>query len=136
MNGISIANLYEYKLWFIIDCGAIVSLTWIKGGDNQIYSSEGLPLEINVTMEVEDLYPTSMSSKIMTYVKYNRNLLCFLENMAGVSVTQLSAKTFKARIKNAFTGYGQKVRDFVTLRSQRNTATDIYTKLTGAIMRV
>ena len=96
MNGISVANLYEYKLWFIIDCGAIVSLTWIKGGDNQIYSSEGLPLEINVTMEVEDLYPTSMSSKIMTYVKYNRNLLCFLENMAGVSVTQLSAKTFKA----------------------------------------
>lgn len=124
----------QYPGWFIIDCGAIVSLTWIKGGDNQLYSSEGLPLEMNVTMEVEDLYPTSMSSKIMTYVKYNRNLLCFLENMAGVSVTQLSLKSFKAKIKASFTGYGQKARDFITLRSLRNSATDMYTSIAGKIM--
>lgn len=81
----------DYPGWFTVQCGVITNLSWTRGGDAQLFSIDGLPLEIDVTMQVEDLYPIQLASKSITSIEYNYGLLTFLENLAGISVTQAEA---------------------------------------------
>lgn len=119
----------QFPGWFVIECGVIESINWIKGGDNQLWSAEGLPLEMNVTMTVRDLYPVSMSSSTLSNLKYNRGLLAYLENMAGMTTTQLSAKAFEKKIKAMAGQVKQSVTNFVSLRTFRNWTGDVWSNL-------
>ena len=77
--------------WFTINCGVIKNLSWVKGGDNSLFNTDGLPLEMNVTMQVEDLYPIQLASKNVTVLAYNYGLLSFLETMAGLTISQATS---------------------------------------------
>lgn len=82
--------MIDFPGWFRVNCGVIKELTWTKGGDASLYNIDGLPMEINVTMNVEDLYPIELASKDITVMEYNWGLLSFLENLAGLSVSQVA----------------------------------------------
>lgn len=133
-------------MWFIIQCGVITNFTWQKGGDQQLWSSENLPLEMTCTMTVEDLYPIAMSSERLTRLRYNTGLLSFLENMAGMNISQLSTTSFSNCIKQKAKLYLSKFNDggmglfgsnFLSPRSIINglhdSRTDMATKLSGNI---
>lgn len=79
----------DFPGWFRVNCGVIRNLSWTKGGDNQLWNVDGLPLEMTVTMQVEDLYPIQLASENVSVMEYNWGLLSFLENMAGLSVSQI-----------------------------------------------
>ena len=134
-------------MWFIIQCGVITNFTWQKGGDQQLWSSENLPLEMTCTMTVEDLYPIAMSSERLTRLRYNTGLLSFLENMAGMNISQLSTTSFSNCIKQKAKLYMSKFNDggmglfgsnFLSPRSIINnlhdSRTDMASKLSGGII--
>ena len=77
-------------------------MIWNKGGDNQLWSAEGLPLEMNITLTVGDLYPNLMSSEKLTRLNYNRGLLSFLENMACLNTTQIYLTILKVNTSKWF----------------------------------
>lgn len=81
----------DFPGWFRVNCGVIKSLSWTKGGDNALFNTDGLPLEMNVTMNVTDLYPIQLASENLTKLAYNYGLLSFLESMAGLTVSQANA---------------------------------------------
>lgn len=119
----------QFPGWFLIECGVIESMQWIKGGDNNLWSAENLPLEINVTLTVRDLYGVSMSSQKIGALRYNRALLGYLENMAGMTTTQLSIRSFGKRLKTEFKMRVGKLTDIV--RMPKMAANDIYVNLAG-----
>lgn len=81
----------DFPGWFRINCGVITNLSWVKGGDSLLFNIDGLPLEMTVTMQVEDLYPIQLASENVTALAYNYGLLSFLESMAGLTVSQVSS---------------------------------------------
>lgn len=83
--------MIDFPGWFRVNCGVITQLSWVKGGDTQLWNVDGLPLEMTVTMQVEDLYPIQLASENVTVMEYNWGLLSFLENMAGLSVSQVAS---------------------------------------------
>ena len=81
----------DFTGWFRINCGVIKNLSWVKGGDSLLFNIDGLPLEMTVTMQVEDLYLIQLASENVTALAYNYGLLSFLESMAGLTVSQVSS---------------------------------------------
>ena len=91
----------DFPGWFRVNCGVINNLSWVKGGDNQSWSVDGLPLEMTVTMTVEDLYPIELASENVTVLEYNWGLMSFLENMAGLTYTDvLTLNPYKSKYLN------------------------------------
>jgi len=70
----------------------VQSLTFKKGGDEDLWSLDGLPLEMTVNLSVKDLYPTLMMSRSFSMMATNIGLMGFLDNMAGLSVTDWKFK--------------------------------------------
>lgn len=120
-------------MWFIIECGCIENLSWTKGGDEQVYSNSGLPLEITASMQVRDLYPNMMSTKKARRLKYNWGLQCFLENMAGMNINELSMASLAKRVKSDLKQLGTGIRDGITFKSLRYSVGDLWTNIGGKI---
>jgi len=72
--------------WFSIDLGAITSLSLTRAPEGE-WSNDGLPLNIQVTMDIKDLYPTLMLAKEFRIMKLNKSLHTFLDNMAGLRIS-------------------------------------------------
>jgi len=108
-------------------------MTWNKGGDNQLWSCEGLPLEIDVTVSVKDLYPILMSTRLRAVLKYNRGLLAMLENMAGINTYQLSGELAKRKLNANLNNYGSGITDVMSGRSLRAGLGDIYSSFANAV---
>jgi len=81
----------NYPGMFNISCGVIKSISWVKGGSNQLWSVDRLPLELSVTIEVEDLYPTMMSSPNEDLMQYNQSLANLAASLAGITSGELGA---------------------------------------------
>lgn len=77
--------------WFETECGAISSITFKKGGDDDLWTLDNLPNEIEVTLSIVDLYPSLVSTNSFGVLAYNSGLSSFLECMAGVRFDQLNA---------------------------------------------
>ena len=75
---------------FSTDMGVCTSLTYKKGGNDKLFNKDGLPLEIEVTMSIKDLYPTLIASNSYKVLRHNQGLAGFLNNMAGLSVDRLN----------------------------------------------
>ena len=80
------------KGFFNIDMGLMTGLSITRGGECQ-WNDDGLPTQINVSMEIEDLYSTLMLSdvnanpfKSLYDVCKNTALLDYLSNMDGLNV--------------------------------------------------
>lgn len=77
---------------FSIDLGIIASLSVSKGAEGQ-WNDDGLPTQIDLSVEIKDLYSSLAMSgyddKIKNVVK-NTSYMDFLCNMAGVNIAQMS----------------------------------------------
>jgi hypothetical protein len=75
---------------FSIDMGVVSSMTYKKADDNA-WSKDGLPLELTVTLQCKDLYPAMMMSNSFQTLIANVGLLTYLENLAGLTITESKA---------------------------------------------
>lgn len=66
------------------DLGLISSMTWTKGGANNLWTKDGLPRAIDVSITISDLYPYLAMTKRLSYLSANPSYTVFLDNMAGM----------------------------------------------------
>lgn len=70
-----------------IDLGMITGFTFTRGGSNEMWTKDGLPLAISGNFSIVDLYPFLSMSKRLSYLSANPNYSVFLNNMAGLHAT-------------------------------------------------
>lgn len=69
---------------FTCDLGMVSSMTWTKGGANNLWTKDGLPRAIDVSISVTDLYPyLSMTSGIGS-LSGNPSYAVFLDSLSGM----------------------------------------------------
>lgn len=66
------------------DLALISSFTWTKGGSNSLWTKDGLPRSIDVTLTVNDLYPYLAMSKRISFLSANPSYAVFLDSMCGM----------------------------------------------------
>ena len=76
--------------FFSVDCGVITSMSINKGGTDNLWTIDGLPRLMEVTIDIQDLYPMIKQLSKISMKKYNRGLCNYLENMAGVRAEDLN----------------------------------------------
>jgi len=75
---------------FTSDLAVIQQMSWRKGGNDNLFTSDGLPLAITVDITVQDLYPNMMMSESWSQLRHNTGMHSFLDNMAGLSVERFT----------------------------------------------
>jgi len=75
---------------FTSDLAVIQNMSWRKGGNDNLFTNDGLPLAISVDISVQDLYPNMMMSESWAQLRHNSGMHSFLDNMAGLSVERFS----------------------------------------------
>lgn len=68
---------------------AVQSISFTKGGDDNNWTIDNLPLEIDVTVTLKDLYTSMPITKKYGMMSYNLGLSSFLDTMAGIRTDQL-----------------------------------------------
>jgi hypothetical protein len=71
---------------FSCDLGICESLSFVKGGSDHLWTKDGLPRQIDVTMSVKDLYPTLASSHNNKSLYLNVGMGTFLDNLAAINL--------------------------------------------------
>ena len=72
--------------YFACDLGICTDFSFTKGGSENLWTVDGLPRQIDVTMAVKDLYPVLMASKNNKSLYFNIGMGTFLDNLAGISL--------------------------------------------------
>ena len=72
--------------YFACDLGICTDFSFVKGGSENLWTVDGLPRQIDVTMAIRDLYPVLSASKNSESLYFNIGLSTFLDNLAGVSI--------------------------------------------------
>lgn len=76
------------KGWFNIDMGMIDSITVKKGGNGDMWSVDGVPLEIEVNIQLKDMYSVlAISNDTNNIILNNVGMLDFIATMAGVNIS-------------------------------------------------
>lgn len=70
--------------------GVVSSITFTKGGNDDLWTKDGLPQEIEVNLNIKDLYPSLVATKSYGVLSYNLGLASFLDTMAGIRMDQLN----------------------------------------------
>jgi hypothetical protein len=91
---------------FSCDLGICTSFSFTRGGSDRLWTASGLPREIDVTMQVKDLYPVLASSHNNKSLYCNIGMGTFLDNLASINLaasgqnidfmSQLRAKALSA----------------------------------------
>lgn len=79
--------------WFNVNCGVITSMTINKGGSDGLWTADNLPRLMEVTVEIQDLYPMMKQLSKGRMTKYNKGLCSYLENLSGVRAEDLTVGT-------------------------------------------
>jgi hypothetical protein len=66
------------------DLALITDLTWIKGGDNNLWTKDKLPRAISGSFTVTDLFPYLSMVKRLSFLSANPSFTVFLDNMSGL----------------------------------------------------
>lgn len=72
--------------YFACDLGICTDFSFVKGGSDNLWTHDGLPRQIDVTMSVKDLYPVLMASNNTRSMYFNVGMGTFLDNLAGISL--------------------------------------------------
>lgn len=72
------------------DLAAITSMDWTKGGNEQLFTKDGLPLAMTVNIQIKDLYPVLMLPRDFAHLRHNTGMHAFLDNMAGLSIERFT----------------------------------------------
>lgn len=67
------------------DMGMITNISWVRGTSQNLYSVQGIPLGIDVTVSVTDMYPAMSIASNHALLRQNIGLSAFLDNMCGLS---------------------------------------------------
>ena len=89
--------------WFNVDCGVITSMTINKGGSDNLWTADGLPRLMEVTVDIQDLYPMMKQLSKGSMTKYNKGLCSYLENLSGIRAEDLTVGTMAAMKINKIT---------------------------------
>lgn len=116
------------KGWFNCDLGMVESIDIQKGGsDGNQWSADNLPLEMDITLNVKDLYPTMMMTSKMssgTAFMNNTGLISYLNVMAGVQINEINiAGNLEAAVSSIIGGalnYPARVYNSVTHKFSNN----------------
>jgi len=105
--------------FFTSDLAVITSIDWKKGGQDNLWSKDGLPLAMTVSVSVADLFPIMFASKDYQQLAHNTGLHGFLNNMAGFNISAFKPFTeLKAGIEGRAgffkTGVANTIADHVT----------------------
>lgn len=76
---------------FACDLGICTDFSFVKGGSEGLWTDQGLPRAIDVTMTVKDLYPTLAASQNNQSMYMNIGMGTFLDNLAGINLLQRNA---------------------------------------------
>jgi hypothetical protein len=76
----------DYPGNFAIDMGVITRMSIDKAGDSNSWSIDGLPLQLNVTIDVMDLFPILMMARNAKLINQSVSMGVYLNNMAGLSL--------------------------------------------------
>jgi len=68
------------------DLGICTGFSFTRGGNEGLFTVQGLPRQIDVTMQVKDLYPVLTASHNNSSMLLNTDLSTFLDNLAGVTL--------------------------------------------------
>jgi len=80
------------------DLAVIQNISWRKGGSDNLFTSDGLPLAMTVDITVQDLYPNMAIAGSWAQLRHNTGMHAFLDNMAGLSIERFTPWT---NIKNS-----------------------------------
>jgi len=69
---------------FTSDLALISDISWVKGGDNNLWTKDNLPRAISGTFTITDLYPYLAMVKRISFLSANPSYTVFLDNMAGL----------------------------------------------------
>ena len=72
--------------YFACDLGICTDFSFTRGGQDNLWTVDGLPRQIDVSMTVKDLYPVLTASKNNESLYFNCGMGTFLDNMAGISL--------------------------------------------------
>lgn len=86
-----------------MDCGVITSMTINKGGSDNLWTADGLPRLMEVTVDIQDLYPMMKQLSKGSMTKYNKGLCSYLENLSGIRAEDLTIGTMAAMKINKIT---------------------------------
>ena len=107
------------------DMGMITSFTYIRGGSENLWTPEGYPMAIDVTLTVTDMYPTLCVASNMALLRQNMGLSAFLDNLAGLNVMKANiAEHIKGSLTSKlsfFAGAAQSIK-----QAQRNNLENIF----------
>jgi hypothetical protein len=74
--------------YFACDLGICTDFSFTKGGSENLWTVDGLPRQIDVTMSIKDLYPVLTASKNNQSMYFNIGMGTFLDNLAGINLFQ------------------------------------------------
>jgi hypothetical protein len=76
--------------YFNCDMGMVTSFTFVKGGSDNLWTANGYPRCIDVSMTISDMYPTLSAAVNMALIRENLGMSAFLDNMAGLSMYKVN----------------------------------------------
>jgi hypothetical protein len=100
---------------FSCDLGICTGFTFTKGGPDHLWSKDGLPRQIDVNMQIKDLYPTLMASHNNASLYCNIGLSTFLDNLAGINLFTSTQATSPITLLQA------KLQRFLTIAEEAPT---------------
>lgn len=71
---------------FAVDMGVITRMSIEKAADSNSWSIDGLPLQMNVTIDIMDLYPVMMMARSGKFINQSVSMGVYLNNLAGLSL--------------------------------------------------
>lgn len=123
----------HYKSFFTVDMGLVSSLNITKG-DNCKWSARGLPTEVDISMDIKDLYPVMVMLQNEDNMIYNTSLIDYISNLCGININRPSVlRMADIYISKFLTDHSISERVSRTLlsleESLNNSLTGIYEKI-------
>lgn len=92
------------ELWFESSMCVVNSIDWQKGTSENLWGDNNLPLGIEASVQVQDLYSTMPITRKYSMFTYNLGLASYLDCMAGIRSDELNlVLRAKALIKRQLT---------------------------------
>jgi hypothetical protein len=111
----------EMPGYFTSDLAVIQSMSWRKGGNDSLFTADGLPLAITVDIQIQDLYPTMMMALDWKQLRANTGMHSFLDNMAGLSVERFTPwQNWKSSLTARVSGIAGDIKRASPINQVRN----------------
>jgi hypothetical protein len=112
--------------WFCAPMAAITSMSFTKGGDGTYFSKDGLPLMIEGSISVVDLYSDLTIPKTYGEFATNMGTASFLHNLAGLPIYHSMDATLMSKVTNKITDTLSRIYGNVTYTEEEINAVSLF----------